>query len=100
MLDSDLAEMYGVTTGRLNEQVRRNQNRFPGDFAFRLTDREFEALISQIAISKPGRGGRRTPPWAFTEHGILMLSSVLRDEADVAPSAAQHIRGRAAPFPS
>ena len=80
MLDSDLAELYGVTTGRLNEQVRRNRDRFPDDFAFQLTTEEFGVLMSQIAISKPGRGGRRKRPWVFTEHGILMLSSVLHSE--------------------
>ncbi|TDI68580.1 MAG: ORF6N domain-containing protein [Bacteroidetes bacterium] len=80
MLDADLAELYGVTTGRLNEQVRRNKERFPKDFGFQLTTDEFEILISQFATSKSGRGGRRKRPWAFTEHGILMLSSVLRSK--------------------
>ena len=80
MLDADLAELYGVSTGRLNEQVKRNARRFPGDFAFQLTSDEFDALISQIAISKRGRGGRRKPPWAFTEQGVAMLSSVLRSD--------------------
>ncbi len=80
MLDSDLAELYGVATGRLNEQVRRNIDRFPGDFAFRLTRDEFSSLISQFATSKLGRGGRRKLPLVFTEHGILMLSSVLRSK--------------------
>ena len=80
MLDSDLAELYGVTTARLNEQVRRNRERFPKDFGFQITRGEFEVLISQIATSKPGRGGRRKHPWAFTEHGILMLSTVLRSK--------------------
>lgn len=80
MLDADLAELYGVSTSRLNEQVRRNIERFPQDFAFRLISEEFRALMSQIAISKAGRGGRRKLPWVFTEHGILMLSSVLRSE--------------------
>lgn len=78
MLDSDLAELYGVPTHRLNEQVRRNRERFPGDFAYELSRQEFTALISQIAISKKGRGGRRKLPWVFTEHGVAMLSSVLR----------------------
>ncbi|WP_295655690.1 ORF6N domain-containing protein [uncultured Mucilaginibacter sp.] len=77
MLDSDLAELYGVETRRLNEQVARNSDRFPEDFMFRLTGDEFESLMSQIATSKIGRGGRRKPPYAFTEHGVLMLSSVL-----------------------
>jgi hypothetical protein len=78
MLDSDLAELYGVTTGRLNEQVTRNKERFPEDFAFQLTQQEFTNLISQIAISSEGHGGRRIRPWVFTEQGVAMLSSVLR----------------------
>jgi hypothetical protein len=79
LLDSDLAALYRVTTKRLNEQVRRNQNRFPSDFCFSLTDHELAALRSQNATSKPkpGRGGRRYPPIAFTEHGALMAASVL-----------------------
>lgn len=82
MLDSDLAELYGVPTRRLNEQVKRNIGRFPEDFAFQLTHREFEALRSQIATLKPsGRGRhRKYPPYAFTEHGVAMLSSVLRSD--------------------
>jgi hypothetical protein len=83
MMDSDLAKLYGVTTGRLNEQLSRNKERFPEDFAFQLTQREFTVLISQIAISKPGRGGRRKRPWMFTEHGVAMLSSVLRSPTAV-----------------
>jgi hypothetical protein len=83
MLDSSLAKLYGVTTGRLNEQVSRNRERFPEDFAFQLTQEEFTALISQFAISKPGRGGRRKQPWAFTEQGVAMLSSVLRSPTAV-----------------
>jgi len=78
MLDSDLAKLYGVSTGGLNQAVKRNADRFPEDFAFRLTQQEFTALTSQTVISKEGRGGRRTRPWAFTEHGVAMLSSVLR----------------------
>jgi len=78
MLDSDLAELYGVETRRLNEQVARNIDRFPEDFMFRLTEKEFESLLSQIATSK--RGGRRTLPYVFTEHGVLMLSSVLNSK--------------------
>nr|NQU91843.1 ORF6N domain-containing protein [Bacteroidota bacterium] len=66
MLDSDLAELYGVETRRLNEQVKRNINRFPGDFMFQLTQEEFINLKSQIATSS--WGGRRKPPFAFTEH--------------------------------
>jgi len=75
MLDSDLAELYGVPTGRLNEQVKRNHERFPSDFVFQLSSQEFKALISQIAMSKEGRGGRRQSPWVFTEQGVAMLSS-------------------------
>jgi len=80
MLDIDLAELYQVEAGRLNEQVRRNANRFPEDFMFQLTNEEWESLRSQFAISKKGRGGRRYAPFAFTEHGVLMLSSVLNSE--------------------
>jgi hypothetical protein len=83
MLDSDLARLYGVTTMRLNEQVARNRDRFPEDFAYQLTQQEFTSLISQIAISKGGRGGRRKLPWVFTEHGVAMLSSVLRSPTAV-----------------
>ena len=77
MLDSDLAELYGVTTKRLNEQVKRNQERFPGDFMFQLTSEETNALRSQTATSKRERGGRRYRPYAFTEHGAIMAASVL-----------------------
>jgi hypothetical protein len=83
MVDSDLAKLYGVTTSRLNEQVSRNRDRFPEDFAFQLSQHEFESLMSQIAISKPGRGGRRKRPWVFTEQGVAMLSSVLRSPTAV-----------------
>ena len=80
MLDSELAEIYGVTTKRLNEQVRRNLNRFPSDFMFQLTPEEAASLRSQIATSNKGRGGRRYLPYAFTEHGALMLANVLNSE--------------------
>jgi hypothetical protein len=80
MLDSDLAELYGVTTKRLNEQVRRNLSRFPADFVFQLTESESDLLRSQIATSKIGRGGRRYLPYVFTEQGVAMLSSVLNSE--------------------
>jgi hypothetical protein len=83
MLDFDLARLYGVTTTRLNEQVGRNRERFPEDFAYQLTQQEFMALMSQNAISKGGRGGHRKLPWAFTEHGVAMLSSVLRSPTAV-----------------
>ena len=77
LLDSDLAQLYGVTTGALNQAVRRNRERFPADFAFQLTRQEFTNLISQTVISSGGYGGRRQLPWVFTEHGVAMLSSVL-----------------------
>src|SRR4030065_1303489 len=80
MLGYDLAELYGVTTKRLNEQVRRNLSRFPEDFMFQLAESETHLLRSQFATSKKGRGGRRYPPYAFTEHGVAMLSSVLNSE--------------------
>jgi hypothetical protein len=75
MLDADLAELYQVPTGRLNEQVKRNLARFPPDFMIRLTPEEWDNLKSQFAISS--WGGRRTLPLAFTEHGVTMLSAVL-----------------------
>jgi phage regulator Rha-like protein len=77
ILDSDLAHLYGVETKRLNEQVKRNKDRFPKDFVFRLTQREFSNLRSQIATSSSEHGGRRTAPYAFTEHGAIMAASVL-----------------------
>src|SRR5258708_28735615 len=77
LLDADLAKLYGVSTSRLNEQVKRNAARFPSDFAFRLTDHEFKILMSQIATSNKGRGGTLKLPLAFTEHGALMAASVL-----------------------
>lgn len=78
MLDADLAQLYRVTTHRLNDQVRRNRTRFPEDFAFVLTRQEFNDLMAQNAPSSSNHGGRRKLPWVFTEHGIAMLSSVLR----------------------
>ena len=80
MLDSDLAQLYGVTVGRLNEAVKRNEDRFPSDFMFQLTRAEFENLKSQIAISSSKWGGRRHAPYVFTEQGVAMLSSVLRSK--------------------
>ena len=78
MLDSDLARIYGVTTKRLNEQVRRNAKRFPSDFLFRLTPDEFISLRSQIATLNAGRGQhRKFLPYAFTEHGAIMAANVL-----------------------
>ncbi|MGH9340803.1 MAG: ORF6N domain-containing protein [Acidobacteriota bacterium] len=84
MLDSDLAELYGVETFNLNKAVKRNIDRFPGDFMFQLTSEEAARLRFQIGMSKPsGRGGRRYLPYAFTEQGVAMLSSVLRSERAV-----------------
>ena len=77
MLDSDLAELYEVQTFRLNEAVKRNIERFPSHYMFQLTKDEYNLLTSQNAISKKGRGGRRTMPYVFTEQGVAMLSSVL-----------------------
>lgn len=82
MIDSDLAKLYGVETKRVNEQVRRNLARFPDDFMFQLSTEEWENLKSQNATSR--WGGRRKNPYAFTEHGILMLSSVLSSEKAIA----------------
>jgi hypothetical protein len=78
MLDFDLARLYGVPTSALNQAVRRNADRFPDDFAYQLTQQEFKNLISQIVISSSGHGGHRKLPLAFTEHGVAMLSSVLK----------------------
>jgi ORF6N domain len=96
MLDSDLAAIYQVTTKRLNQQFTRNRKRFPVDFAFQLTAEEFTNLKSQIATSSSGlrlqfatsnrRGGRRYLPWVFTEHGAIMLASVLNSDIAVQAS--------------
>jgi hypothetical protein len=88
ILDVDLARLYGVQTFRFNEAVKRNQARFPEDFRFQLGKEEFESLTSQIAIAKPapGRGGRRTLPWAFTEHGALQAANILNSPHAVAMS--------------
>ncbi len=83
MLDSDLAKLYGVETRRLNEQVRRNLDRFPKDFMFQLFPEEYETLKSQIATSKVGRGGKQKQPLVFTENGVAMLSSVLKSKRAV-----------------
>ncbi len=80
MLDEHLAELYRATTKRLNEQVKRNLKRFPPDFMFRLNEEEAEILRSQFATSKTQRGGRRYLPYAFTEQGVAMLSSVLNSD--------------------
>jgi hypothetical protein len=86
ILDTALAEIYGVSVKRLNQQVNRNRSRFPGDFMFQLTPREFAALRLQFATSKKGRGGRRSRPNAFTEHGAIMAATVLNSEQAVAMS--------------
>jgi len=104
MLDSDLARIYGVTTARLNQQVKRNQERFPSDFMFELTYEEMQNLMLQFATSSSATidnatnpnlmsqivisswGGRRKPPLAFTEHGALMLASVLNSPAAIKAS--------------
>jgi len=100
LLDADLARLYGVKTFRFNEAFKRNRRRFPDDFAFQLTEREFHDLRSQFAISNAqpsdslgsmwsqfvttrSRGGRRYSPWAFTEHGALMAANILRSERAV-----------------
>jgi len=85
MLDSDLAAIYGTSTMRLNEQFKRNRKRFPDDFASVLTREEFTNLISQDAISR-SHGGRRSLPVAFTEHGAIMLASVLNSDVAVQAS--------------
>ena len=86
ILDSDLAAIYGVPTFRFNEAVRRNIDKFPSDFLFQLTKEEVQSLISQSAISKTGRGGRRSLPWAFTEHGALQAANILNSPAASAMS--------------
>ena len=86
LLDADLADLYGATTKRLNEQVRRNRDRFPADFMFQLTDEELAILRSQFATSRSGWGGRRYPPFAFTEHGAIMAANVLSSPRAIAAS--------------
>ncbi len=86
MLDSDLAEIYQVETRVLNQAVNRNLGRFPKDFVFQLTKNEFDSLISQSVTSKTGRGGRRKLPYVFTEHGAVMLASVLNSPTAVEAS--------------
>lgn len=84
MLDHDLAKLYGLPIKRLNEQVKRNFERFPIDFMFQLSKEETEALRSQFATSKKGRGGRRYLPYVFTQEGVAMLSSVLHSRRAIA----------------
>jgi hypothetical protein len=86
MLDSDLAAIYGVSVKRLNEQVKRNKDRFPQDFMFRLTNQELINLKSQFATTRSSWGGRRTLPNAFTEHGAIMLANVLNSPVAVQAS--------------
>jgi hypothetical protein len=88
MLDSDLALLYGVPLKRLNQQVRRNKKRFPEDFCFQLTAQEAANLRLQVAPATL-HGGRRTRPWAFTEHGAIMLATVLN--TDVAAEASVRV---------
>lgn len=87
VLDSDLAALYGVVTGNFNKAVARNQTRFPADFGFALTRTEYASLLFQIGIAK-GRGGRRTPPRVFTEHGAIMAAGILNSPRAVAMSVA------------
>lgn len=84
MLDSDLAELYGVQTKVLVQAVKRNQERFPIDFMFQINNQDLAALRSQIVTSNTGRGGRRTAPYVFTEQGVAMLSSVLNSPRAIA----------------
>jgi len=86
ILDTNLARLYGVETFRFNEAVKRNRGRFPADFMFQLTAEERDSLTSQFPMSKPGRGGRRTLPYAFTEHGALMAANLLNSPRAVAMS--------------
>lgn len=88
ILDEDLAELYGVQTRRLIEQVKRNIDRFPSDFMFQLSRDEATALRSQSATSNDGRGGRRYAPYVFTEQGVAMLSGVLRSKTAIAVNIA------------
>ena len=83
ILDLDLAQLYGVAVKRLNEQVKRNADRFPADFLFRLNPVERQILRSQIATSRTGHGGRRYQPYAFSEHGAIMAASVLNSKRAV-----------------
>ena len=86
ILDSELAKLYGVTTARLNQQVRRNAERFPSDFVFNITKEENESLMLQFATSKQGRGGARKLPLVFTEHGAIMAANVLNSQRAVRAS--------------
>lgn len=83
ILDADIAELYGVPVRQLNQQVKRNRERFPSDFVFQLTAKEHEILRSQLVTSKDTHGGRRYRPFAFTEHGAIMAATVLNSERAV-----------------
>jgi hypothetical protein len=83
IVDTELAALYAVSAKRLNEQVKRNLDRFPDDFLFQLTEEEYKVLRSQFATSNPGRGGRRYLPFAFTEHGAIMAATVLNSSRAV-----------------
>ncbi|HKN71442.1 MAG TPA: ORF6N domain-containing protein [Terriglobales bacterium] len=83
ILDTALAEIYGVPVKRLNQQVTRNRERFPADFRFQITAREFTILRLQIATSRRNHGGRRSQPYAFTEHGAIMAATVLNSKQAV-----------------
>lgn len=95
LLDSDLARIYGVTTARLNQQVRRNPDRFPEDFMFQLTHGEFTNLMLQTATSKRRRGGRRKLPIVFTEHGAIMAANVLNSKRADSDCHRQRSEGKA-----
>jgi hypothetical protein len=97
LLDADLAALYGVSTSRLNQQVRRNWRRFPADFLFELTPEEHHVLKLQFATSKAGRGGRRKLPLMFTEHGAIMRISP--DSIGQALSEVGRLTGRKLPMP-
>jgi hypothetical protein len=98
MLDADLAKLYGAGAKRPNEHVRRNLDRFPEDLMFQLTMQEWAVLRSQSATSKSARGGRRRPPYAFTEHGAVMLANVLNNpkavRASIQGEGAEVIQGK------
>ncbi|MEZ0326811.1 MAG: ORF6N domain-containing protein [Fimbriimonas sp.] len=83
IFDEDLAALYGVSTKQLNQAVKRNENRFPEDFSFKLTQEEWKLLRSQNVTSNEGRGGRRYPPRVFTEHGVTMMAALLNSERAV-----------------
>jgi hypothetical protein len=83
ILDAHLAKLYGVTVKQFNQQIKRNLERFPHDFMFQLTDKEYEVLRSQFVTSKKGSGGRRYLPYAFTEHGAIMAATVLNSKRAV-----------------